>query len=134
MATAVTLIAPYEQAHEDAVQRLLINAGWAGPALPSAEVIARASKVGCAYVALVQESADPVGFVRIVSDGHVVSYVAEIVVEAGWRDRGIGKQLLETCAAKFPTARLDLLSSQLATGFYEAVGFEEKPGYRRWPG
>jgi GNAT superfamily N-acetyltransferase len=112
---------------------LLVGSGWAGAALPPQLVLANAAQFGAAFVATGEGEQEPVGFVRIISDRSTVSYVAELVTAAGWRGRGVARALIEACMGQFPTARLDLLSTEMALGFYERTGFAAKPGYRRWP-
>jgi ribosomal protein S18 acetylase RimI-like enzyme len=130
MATkAAVLIQPCQQEHLTAVQVLLIAAGWAGPAVPSDEAILGS----LSFVAITEDSTTPVGFIRALSDGEVVSYIAELVVDAGHRDQKIGRALLDAVANAAPSARIDLLSSEMALGFYERCGFAPKSGYRRWP-
>lgn len=134
-AARLTLITvrPMEIEHIDAVRRLLVEGGWHGAALPSSVTLANAQKHGAAFVAFVAEESEPVGFVRALSDGETVSYVAEIVVSPEFRDSGIGRALLEACRREYPNARIDLLSSEMAQGFYEHIGFDSKQGYRKWP-
>ena len=72
-----------------------------------------------------------VGFLRALSDGAVTTYVAEVLVAAGHRGRGIGTALLEACHRLCPETRIDLLSTADASAFYEAGGFRAFAGYRK---
>jgi ribosomal protein S18 acetylase RimI-like enzyme len=86
---------------------------------------------GCAFVAV--RDGHVVGFIRVISDGEVVSYVTEVAVDAGARFQGIGRALIDAVAAEFPKARIDLLSTSSAQEFYDTLCFTRKSGYRRWP-
>lgn len=130
--TAVAyVIQAYADEHEAAVRELLIESGWQANAIPSRELLEESSMTGCAFIALSEDGV--VGFIRVLSDGEVCSYVTELAVVAGARFQGIGRALVDAVAQEFPTARIDLLSTSLAQSFYEEVGFQQKPGYRRWP-
>jgi len=117
----------YDPCDYNDVARLLEAEGWLH-ALPT---LADVDMYGTAYVAL--KDSEIVGFVRALSDGYAVTYIAEIVVEPRYRGQGIGKELLLAVQLTYPTSRVDLLASEPAKGFYERVGYTAKPGYRRWP-
>lgn len=125
-ATAV-MILPYRAAYYATVARLLMRAGWAREAVPFAGAIDRST----AFMAVAPEGV--VGFARIITDHSNVSYLCELAVESAYRGKGVARQLLDACRNVAPTARLDLLSTELAQGFYEHVGYVPKLGYRRWP-
>lgn len=132
-ASIAALIAPLHDDQVDAAVRILTMCGWSGDGLPSAATLKQAGKDGAAFVALTSDSRAPVGMIRVLTDGVYVTYVTELAVLAGYREQGIGDALLDAVRKAFPTTRVDLLSSDMATGFYESCGFHAKPGYRRWP-
>ncbi len=72
---------------------------------------------------VVTEGERVIGFVRGMTDGEVTMYIAEILVDANYRGKGIGLLLLDTCHALYSHARLDLISTDEATPFYKAIGF-----------
>ena len=121
----------YQVAYADQVLDLLRTCGWTDDGLPSPEVLSDAQETGCAFVALREDQV--IGFVRAVSDYEVVTYVCELAVLPDARLKGVGRVLLDMVAAEYPAARVDVLSTADAVGFYEAVGYVAKPGYRRWP-
>jgi ribosomal protein S18 acetylase RimI-like enzyme len=132
MTTAVAVsVRVYEEADEAEVAALLLANGWQRTAIPSSEVLTEAAMTGCAYVAM--RDGRVLGFIRVISDGEVVSYVTELAVDARARFQGIGRALVDAVAREFPKARIDLLSTSLAQSFYETLGFTQKTGYRRWP-
>lgn len=64
-----------------------------------------------------------VGFVHSLTDGAISMYIAEMVVDAQLRGRGIGRALLDACHSLYPTTRLDLPAVDDALDFYKACGF-----------
>ena len=72
---------------------------------------------------VVTEGEQVIGFVRGMTDGEITMYIAEILVDANYRGKGIGRLLLDACHALYPHARLDLISTDEATPFYKANGF-----------
>ncbi len=132
MTTGVAfMVREYVEEQAQDVVALLKACGWQDTAIPTYEVLAEASMTGCAYVAIVDEHV--VGFIRVLSDGEVCTYITEVAVDANVRFQGVGRALVDAVAQEFPLARIDLLSTQPAQSFYEEVGFTKKPGYRRWP-
>ena len=110
----------------DAVQKLLRTNGWQDESLPSRSLIQHAY----AYTAV--EGDELAGFIRVITDGVLVTYVCEIVVTAKFGHQGVGRALLDHVQNQFPGTRIDLLSTQGAQGFYAATGFSARPGYRRY--
>lgn len=125
-------IEPCDGAHVTAIRTLLADNGWALDARPSRELLTLAGSTGEAIVA-VNNSGHVIGYARIVSDGELVSYLAELVVDEDWRRCGIARALVDRCMKTVPTARLDLLSTQAALGFYVRIGCDAHMGYRKWP-
>lgn len=121
------MISRHQPADLPAVHQLLRDNGWPESALPTVEAI----DWSIAFVAI--DAARVVGFVRIISDRTMVSYIAEIAVATDMRFKGVGQRLIDACERQFPKARIDLLSTLAARSFYENVGFARRPGYRRWP-
>jgi predicted N-acetyltransferase YhbS len=72
-----------------------------------------------------------IGFLRAISDGHVTTYIAEVLVVPHWQRRGIGDALITVCHHLCPTTRLDLLSTEHAHAFYERLDFRSFQGFRK---
>jgi GNAT superfamily N-acetyltransferase len=53
------------------------------------------------------------------------------MVDAPWRGKGLGHILIGICHRMFPPARIDLLSTEVADGFYESLGFRRFRGFRK---
>ena len=62
-----------------------------------------------------------VGYARAISDGHITTYLCELLVVKAYRRRGVGGMLVERVRETFPKTRVDLISE--ADGFYEKTGF-----------
>ena len=77
------------------------------------------------------ENAEMIGFCRALTDGHVTTYIAEILVAPAWQRRGLGQALLELCHRLYPETRLDVLSTVGAHGFYQLCGFRAFQGFRK---
>lgn len=109
------------------VSELLRVNGWRAASIPSSQTLCES------FCWMAIDDDELAGFVRVMSDNELVTYVCEIVVAEKFRRRGVGKLLLDHIAKTFPSTRIDLLSTQNGTAFYEAIGFSARPGYRRYP-
>ncbi len=64
------------------------------------------------------------GFARVVSDGAVFAYLADVFVLEGHRGRGLGLELVREIVDGGPQAELRwLLGTEDAQGFYSKLGF-----------
>lgn len=72
-----------------------------------------------------------VGLIRALTDGEITTYIAEIVVDNGYRGKGLGRALLDICHILYPNTRLDLLSAEHADEFYKRENFRENVGFRK---
>ena len=79
---------------------------------------------------------EQVGFVRIVSDGHTVAYVADVYVLESHRGRGLGVELVRFALEDGPIAGVTKwgLHTKDAHLLYERFGFAEPDGryMERW--
>jgi ribosomal protein S18 acetylase RimI-like enzyme len=65
-----------------------------------------------------------VGFARVVTDGHVHAYLADVYVLPEHRGRGLGAELVRFAVEEGPHAHLRwLLHTEDAQGLYEKIGF-----------
>ncbi len=112
-----------------AIERLSTAEGWPTPRKRPADTRDAWDRSWPTLVAVHRDVV--IGFLRAVTDGAVTTYIAEILVDPAWRGKGIGLALVETCHYLCPWTRLDLLSTEQANGFYDAVGFRRFQGYRK---
>ena len=90
------------------------------------ELIETAARV----VGLYAPDGSQVGFARVVSDGHTVSYLADVYVLEEHRGRGLGVELVRFSVDEGPFARTKwFLQTRDAHDLYRKFGFGE-PGDR----
>jgi GNAT superfamily N-acetyltransferase len=117
----------FERAHSAGVARLCAAEGW--PSWTSEAVTAAFLAPG--VLALVAEDrGDIVGAAQLLTDGSVVAYLGLLVVAADARGAGIGRSLIGELFRRSGVERMDLLSEDGSTGFYESLPHKTKPGYR----
>lgn len=106
----------------DEVHRFLsIESYWArGRSLEVMRAVLQAS----ARVVGLYEGDRQIGFARVVTDGHVVAYLADVYVLAAYRGRGLGIELVRETVENGPYAHLGwLLQTADAHTLYERFGF-----------
>ena len=70
------------------------------------------------------------GFARAMSDEHVTTFICELLVVKEYRNKGIGRMLVEYIWNMFPHTRIDLISE--SDGFYERMEFRKLgTGFRK---
>ena len=90
-----------------------------------------ADRDGIRYLSGVIPAADGgrlVGLARVVSDGHTIAYLQDILVDPGHQRRGIASELLRRIFARFGHVRQHVLltdTEERQRAFYEAHGFRE---------
>ncbi len=97
------------------------------------ELIATAARV----VGLYAPDGRQVGFARVVSDGHTVSYLADVYVLEEARGRGFGLELVRLAVDEEPIASTKhLLHTRDMHRLYAKLGFEapDERLLERWPG
>lgn len=104
------------------LQRLAAEEGWSTYQRRPEESLLAWKRSWPALI-LTGEDGQVIGFVRGITDGEITMYIAELLVAYAQRGKGLGRLLLDTCHALYPHARLDLVSSEEANGFYKAHGF-----------
>ena len=79
-----------------------------------------------AVVSAVDGEGELVGFVRALSDGAYRSTIFDLIVAPEWRERGLGRALVErilATSALRECRRTDLVCKEEVAGFYESLGF-----------
>ena len=120
----------------EAVHRYLAGESyWAAGRAREAmdELIETAARV----VGLYTDDGRQLGFARVVSDGHTVSYLADVYVLDEARGRGFGLELVRFAVDEEPLRQTKwLLHTRDMHPLYAKLGFEAPDGrtMERWPG
>ena len=120
-------VIPFELAHSEGVARVCAAEGW--PSWTTETVAAAFSAPG--VLALVAyDRGEVVGAAQLLTDGSVMAYLGLLVVAAEARGAGIGRSLIRELFSRSGFERMDLLSEDGSTGFYDSLPHKTKPGYR----
>jgi ribosomal protein S18 acetylase RimI-like enzyme len=110
-----------------AIQQLSNTKGWPTPQRRPDDALAAWRDSWPALVAIEAEYGERekrvIGFVRAITDGSITLYVAELLVEVHYRNRGIGQMLLDTCHYLYPHTRIELMSMETSQSYYRSHGF-----------
>ncbi|MBP3044359.1 GNAT family N-acetyltransferase [Arthrobacter jiangjiafuii] len=112
-----------------AVVRLYDAVGWS--AYTDSPQTLAAALAGSTRVAVAWEDAELVGLARVVSDGHSICYLQDILVDPRHQRTGLGRQLAELVLAPFAHVRQKVLLTDTEPGqkaFYEALGYRQAGG------
>lgn len=116
-----------EAAHYNHILNSVKNENWQSFYEERKAEYKQALKVSCTLV--VCEDEQYAGFLRAVTDGVFTLFVAEIVVDEAYRRKGFGRALIREASARYPSARIDLISDNDA--FYLELGFHPVGGGMR---
>ncbi|HEU0304582.1 MAG TPA: GNAT family N-acetyltransferase [Gaiellaceae bacterium] len=106
----------------DAVHRYLSDESYWARGRPY-EIVDELIRSAARVVGLYHEGAQ-VGFARVVSDRHVVAYLADVYVLPEHRGRGLGVELVREAVERSPFApRRWFLNTADGHGLYERFGF-----------
>jgi GNAT superfamily N-acetyltransferase len=108
----------------------------------SLAVVERLLEEATRVVGIYAPGGEQVGFARVVSDGAVFAFLADVFVLEGHRERGLGKELVAEAVENGPHAELRwLLGTADAHSLYADFGFGrpselimERPPARPFPG
>ena len=112
-----------------AVVRLYDAVGWT--AYTDSPHTLAAALAGSTRVAVAWEDAELVGLARVISDGHSICYLQDILVDPQHQRTGLGRQLAELVLAPFAHVRQKVLLTDTEPGqkaFYEALGYRQAGG------
>jgi len=106
----------------DAVHRYLSEESYWAKGRPRA-VVEDLVRAATRVVGLYCEG-EQIGFARVLSDGHVLAYLADVYVLEEHRGRGLGTELVREAVERSPfEPRRWLLHTKDAHGLYERFGF-----------
>jgi ribosomal protein S18 acetylase RimI-like enzyme len=123
-----------DRSHLEAVICLCEIHGWESYT-KDAERTWRAFNAPGVVSLVAMEDANLLGFISMLTDGVICSYISLIAVVKEYRGRGVGKRLVEEAFNRSGSTRygLDLLSTEGAKGFYQSFAYRSWPGYRIYP-
>ena len=86
-----------------------------------------------AYMVLcVRDDEKAIGVVRLLWDGGYIAFLSDVIVEAEYQGRGIGRKLVEACLQKLQNdmkpgykVKITLNSAKGKEPFYEKFGFKD---------
>jgi GNAT superfamily N-acetyltransferase len=125
--------ARYERAHLLGIVALCEAEGW--PSFPDDHERAHAvlTAPGVTSVVALGDDSEVVAFAYLLSDGHIQAYLAELVVHADHRRKGIARALLEYAMPLTGAQRIDLVTDT-AEAFYASLPHHTFHGFRIYPG
>ncbi len=83
-------------------------------------------------IALVAVKGDRIiGLVRGFTDGHITTFITELIVHKDYRGNGIGKALIDICHELYPRTRIELLADKEVYEFYTKNKFRNIMGFRK---
>jgi ribosomal protein S18 acetylase RimI-like enzyme len=65
-----------------------------------------------------------VGLARVLTDGELYAFLADLAVEPDVQGYGLGKRLIEEVMRRLKGAELFLRDSDISSGFYQRLGFD----------
>jgi GNAT superfamily N-acetyltransferase len=73
-----------------------------------------------------------IGIGRVIGDGSITFYIQDVIVDADYQGRGIGKRIMEyimrfIASKATPGAVVGLMAAKGKEGFYEKFGFIGRP-------
>jgi len=110
----------------DQLYRLFYLAGWtSSESSPDPDMVKSFNTpfVNSTVVISAWDGERLVGAVRVLSDKVIRSGIYDLVVDPGYRNRGIGKELVRRCIACFPDSEWLVQTEKQIAGFYEKLGF-----------
>ncbi|MBQ7208581.1 MAG: GNAT family N-acetyltransferase [Lentisphaeria bacterium] len=113
--------------------RLYAAAGWTGEGGDCSFV--RAAVAGSFLAAGAFEGEQLVGMGRVLSDGCSDAYIQDVVVDPGFRGRGIGGRIVMFLVGELQARGVDwiaLVGEPGTENFYARLGFERKDGFVLW--
>lgn len=112
-----------------AVIRLYDAVGWS--AYTDSPQTLAAALAGSTRVAVAWEGAELVGLARVISDGHTIAYLQDVLVDPAHQRTGLGRSLVELVLAPFAHVRQKVLLTDTEPGqktFYQSLGYRQAGG------
>lgn len=110
----------------DAVVRLYDSVGWSAYTEDPGNLAA--ALAGSTLLAVARDGADLVGLARVISDGHSICYLQDVLVDPRFQRTGLGRSLVEFVLAPYAHVRQKVLLTDTEPGqkaFYESLGYQQ---------
>jgi GNAT superfamily N-acetyltransferase len=118
--------------HIDGVLRLTTAEGWPTLAADRERAVRVLTAPGAVTVVAV-DGDDVVGLARALTDGEWVACLTDMVVDAGYRRRGVGGALIAEIFVRTGAERMDLLAEPGSEEFYRSFPHQPWTGFRLYP-
>jgi ribosomal protein S18 acetylase RimI-like enzyme len=102
--------------------------GWGQDGAEGEARVGRALK-GSAWLAIAELAGEFAGYARALSDGVVVTYLAEVAVVPAQRRKGVGSALIRSCLDAFPHTAVYADASPDAIGLNTRQGLKPRPSH-----
>lgn len=115
------------------LRRLYIGAGWIAPEDRAEFLVPMLKQTQTAVGVFAGD--DLIGFGRAVSDGCSDAYIQDVVVDAGYRKRGIGSGIIRHLEQELRRCGVDwigLVGEPGTENFYSRLKLERRSGYTLW--
>ncbi|WP_293696445.1 GNAT family N-acetyltransferase [uncultured Agrococcus sp.] len=102
------------------------SVGWSAYTRDPARLMA--SIEGSSFVLVARRSDALIGLIRVISDGHTIAYVQDILVRAEDQNSGVGSRMLRQVLEHYRHVRQVVLltdTEEAQRAFYERHGFTE---------
>lgn len=90
-----------------------------------------AALAGSTRIAVAWDGGELVGLARVISDGHTICYLQDVLVDPRHQRTGLGRNLVELILAPFAHVRQKVLLTDTEPGqkaFYESLGYRQAGG------
>ncbi|WP_104054574.1 MULTISPECIES: GNAT family N-acetyltransferase [unclassified Arthrobacter] len=111
------------------VVRLYDSVGWSAYTKDPGNLAA--ALAGSTLLAAARDGDDLVGLARIISDGHSICYLQDVLVDPRHQRTGLGRRLVEFVLAPYAHVRQKVLLTDTEPGqkaFYESLGYRQAGG------
>ncbi len=103
---------------------LYTEIGWCNPSMPGwLNEKFEIALFNSAWAFTVWNKNELIGFVRVVSDKVMVASIQDLMVKDNYRNKGLGKKLVELCLQKLPCGNWSARTTPEYYKFYEECGF-----------
>jgi ribosomal protein S18 acetylase RimI-like enzyme len=123
-------LADFAPEHLDGILVLCESEGWRTLVEDPQRMRRALAAPGVLTLVALSDDGAVIGFVQVLTDGAIQTYLALLLVAKSARRRGVGRRLLSEAFARSDAKRLDVLAERDSAGFYGSFPHHEWLGYR----